>query len=99
VWDFGNGEPDDDWIGEPVGGIYDEDMTDDEDEEMERTDTDTVDKDPGIPMEIGNEPAAFAEEPGTKDESFEIVDHVADDDDWGGEDPQGEGIADSAGGI
>jgi F-box and WD-40 domain protein CDC4 len=24
VWDFG--KPDDDWIGEPVGGIYDEEM-------------------------------------------------------------------------
>ncbi|KAI9439389.1 WD40 repeat-like protein [Russula earlei] len=35
VWDFGDGEPDDGWIGEPVGGIYDEDATDDEDEEGE----------------------------------------------------------------
>ena len=98
VWDFGNSEPDGDWIGEPAGGIYDEDMTDDEDEGVEQADTDSVNQDPGVPpseTEIGNEPAAFADEPGIKDEPFEIVDHMADDD-WGGEDPQGEGIADSA---
>ena len=95
VWDFGGGEPDDDWIGEPVGGIYDEDMTDDEDEEMEQADTDAVNQDPDIPpsdTEVGDEPAAFADEPGTNDESFEIVDHGADDD-WGREDPQGEDTA------
>lgn len=48
VWDFGNGEDDDDWIGEPAGGIYDEDDTedeDDEDEEMEQADVDAMDQD------------------------------------------------------
>ena len=43
VWDFGNGEPDVDWIGEPVGGIYDEDVT--EDEEMEQGNADAMDLD------------------------------------------------------
>jgi F-box and WD-40 domain protein CDC4 len=98
VWDFANGEQDDDWIGEPVGGIYDEDMTDDEDEEMEQADADAMDQDLDIPpseTEIGDEPAAFAEEPSVKEEAFEIVDHEADDD-WGGEYPYGEGPADSA---
>ena len=101
VWDFGNGETDDDWIGEPVGGIYDEDMTDDEDEEMEQADADAMDQDLDIPpseTEMGDEPAAFSIEPPTKEEAFEIVDHVADDD-WGEEDPEGEGIAGSARGI
>jgi F-box and WD-40 domain protein CDC4 len=101
VWDFGNGEQDDDWIGEPVGGIYDEDMTDDEDEEMEQADADAMDQDLDIPpseTEMGDEATAFAEEPAIKDEAFEIVDHLADDDS-GGEDPQGEGIADSARGT
>jgi F-box and WD-40 domain protein CDC4 len=101
VWDFGNGEPDDDWIGEPVGGIYDEDMTDDEDEEMEQADADAMDQDLDIPpseTEMGDEPVAFADERPTKDEAFEIVDHVADDD-WGGEDPQDEGIAGSTRGT
>ncbi|VDB82864.1 unnamed protein product [Peniophora sp. CBMAI 1063] len=35
VWDMGSGVQDDDWIGEPASGIYDEDETDDEDEDME----------------------------------------------------------------
>lgn len=98
VWDFGNGEPDDDWIGEPVGGIYDEDMTDDEDEEMEQADADAMEQDLDIPpseTEMGDEPTAFADDSGIKDEAFEIVDHVADVD-WSEEDPHGEGIADSA---
>lgn len=48
VWDFGDGEEDDDWIGEPAGGIYDEDETEDEedeDEEMEQADVDAMDQD------------------------------------------------------
>ena len=95
VWDFGNGEPDDDWIGEPVGGIYDEDMTDDEDEEMEQADADAMEQDLDIPpseTEMGDEPATFADDAGIKDEAFEIVDHVADAD-WSGEDPHGEDSA------
>jgi F-box and WD-40 domain protein CDC4 len=95
VWDFGNGEPDDDWIGEPVGGIYDEDMTDVEDEEMEQADADAMEQDLDIPpseTEMGDEPAVFGDDGGTKDEAFEIVDHIVDDN-WSGEDPQGEGMA------
>lgn len=48
VWDFGNGEDDDDWVGEPAGGIYDEDETEDEedeDEDMEQADVDAMDQD------------------------------------------------------
>lgn len=32
---MGSGVQDDDWIGEPASGIYDEDETDEEDEDME----------------------------------------------------------------
>lgn len=32
---MGSGVQDEDWIGEPASGIYDEDETDDEDEDME----------------------------------------------------------------
>ncbi|KAH9180442.1 WD40 repeat-like protein [Lactarius sanguifluus] len=91
VWDFGNGEPDDDWIGEPVGGIYDEDMTDDEDEEMEQAEADAMDEDLDIsPSEIDmtNEPTAFVDDPVIKDDTDGA------DDDWGAEDPHSEGIAD-----
>jgi WD domain, G-beta repeat len=104
VWDFGYGEPEDDWIGEAVGGIYDEDMTDDEDEEIEQADADTMDQGaqdldlPPSERETDDEPATFADEPGTKDEAFEIVDHVADDD-WCGEDPSDKVLAGSTGGI
>ncbi|THH20907.1 hypothetical protein EW146_g562 [Bondarzewia mesenterica] len=47
VWDFGNGEEDEDWLGEPAGGIYDEDDTEDkdEDEDMEQADADAMDQD------------------------------------------------------
>ena len=39
VWDFGNGEEDDEWLGEPAGGCYDDDETDDEDDDgSERSD-------------------------------------------------------------
>ena len=89
MWDFGNGEPDDDWIGELVGGIYDEDMTDDENE-MDQSDADAMEQDLDIPpseTEMGDEPAAFADDAGIKDEAFEIIDHVADVD-WSGEDSQ-----------
>jgi F-box and WD-40 domain protein CDC4 len=94
VWDFGNGEPDDDWVGEPVGGIYDEDMTDDEDEEMEQADADAMDQDLDIPLsetDTFDEPAAFVD---IKDDAADNVDHDADDDDWGGDDHLGEGTAD-----
>jgi F-box and WD-40 domain protein CDC4 len=96
VWDFGNGEPDDDWIGEPPDGMYDEDMADAEDEEMEGGDADADTRDQGLDIppsetEMVDEPAVFADEPGSKDEAFEIVDQVADDD-WVEEDAKGEEI-------
>ncbi|KAI0315245.1 WD40-repeat-containing domain protein [Amylostereum chailletii] len=50
VWDFGNGEQDDEWIGEPAGGIYDEDETEDEDEEMEQADADAMEQDLDMPL-------------------------------------------------
>lgn len=93
VWDFGNGEPDDDWIGEPVGGIYDEDMTDDEDEEMEQADADAMDQDLDIPpseTDMADELATFVD---VKDDVAENVDHDAEDD-WGGDDLHDEGAAD-----
>ncbi|TDL24908.1 WD40 repeat-like protein [Rickenella mellea] len=44
VWDFGHGEPDDEWIGEAAGGLYDDD-TDDEDEDGDQADVDAMDQD------------------------------------------------------
>lgn len=45
VWDFGN-DDDDDWVGEPPGGIYDGGPEDDEDEEdLEQDDVDAMDED------------------------------------------------------
>ena len=37
VWDFGRQDGDEDWVGEPPGGLYDEDSDyeDDEDEQVE----------------------------------------------------------------
>ena len=46
VWDFGT-EDDDDWIGEPPGGIYDDDT--EEDSEVEgQADADAMDQDPEV---------------------------------------------------
>ncbi|KZP08735.1 WD40 repeat-like protein [Athelia psychrophila] len=45
VWDFGN-DNDEDWVGEPPGGIYDEDTEDEEEEEEEdQADVDAMDQD------------------------------------------------------
>lgn len=47
VWDFGNDE-DEDWVGEPPGGIYDDDTEDEdeeEDEDMDQADVDAMDQD------------------------------------------------------
>ncbi|KAF9227598.1 WD40 repeat-like protein [Gyrodon lividus] len=44
VWDFGTDE-DDDWIGEPPGGIYDDDTEEEEDEAEEQADIDAMDQD------------------------------------------------------
>jgi F-box and WD-40 domain protein CDC4 len=43
VWNFGK-EDDDDWVGEPPGGIYDED-SEDEDDDQEQADVDAMDQD------------------------------------------------------
>lgn len=60
VWDFGNGEEDDEWLGEPAGGCYDDDETDDEDEdeEMEQADADAMDQD----LDIAPSEAEMAED-------------------------------------
>ncbi|KAI0273516.1 WD40-repeat-containing domain protein [Gloeopeniophorella convolvens] len=95
VWDFGNGEEDEDWIGEPVGGIYDEDMTDDEDEEMEQADADAMDQDLDIlPSEtdMAEDAAAFPEDAGVSELTVENVEHGADED-WGEDESQGEGAS------
>jgi F-box and WD-40 domain protein CDC4 len=42
VWDFGH-DDDDEWVGEPSGGTYDEDS--DDDEEQEQADVDAMDQD------------------------------------------------------
>lgn len=44
VWDFGREEGDEEWIGEPGGGIYD-DSTDEEDDEADQADADAMDQD------------------------------------------------------
>ncbi|KAI0077105.1 WD40 repeat-like protein [Panus rudis PR-1116 ss-1] len=48
VWDFGKDEGDDDWIGEPASGIYDEE-DDDEDEDLEQAEVDAMEQD----LELG----------------------------------------------
>jgi F-box and WD-40 domain protein CDC4 len=42
VWDFGDDHDDEDWVGEPPGGLYDEDTDAEEDV---RSDTDAMDQD------------------------------------------------------
>ncbi|KIJ69216.1 hypothetical protein HYDPIDRAFT_80269 [Hydnomerulius pinastri MD-312] len=44
VWDFGTDE-DDDWIGEPPGGIYDDDTDEEEEEVEDQADVDAMDQD------------------------------------------------------
>jgi F-box and WD-40 domain protein CDC4 len=53
VWDFGGDCQDDDWIGEPASGIYDEDDTDEEEEDemMEHTDADAMAMDQDVDIE------------------------------------------------
>jgi len=51
VWDFGNDE-DEDWVGEPPGGIYDDDTEDEEEEDVDQADVDAMDQDlEAIPSE------------------------------------------------
>jgi F-box and WD-40 domain protein CDC4 len=58
VWDFGN-DKDDDWVGEPPGGMYDEDSEDDEEEDMDQVDVDAMDEDLEV---IPSEPDTAADE-------------------------------------
>lgn len=44
VWDFSREEGDDEWVGEPPGGLYD-DSSEDEDDDMEQADADAMDED------------------------------------------------------
>ena len=60
VWDFGNDE-DDDWVGEPPGGMYDEDSEDEEEEEdMDQADVDAMDQDLEV---VSSEPGTATDEP------------------------------------
>ncbi|KAI0345092.1 WD40 repeat-like protein [Trametopsis cervina] len=43
VWDFGNEDGDEEWEGEPPGGIYDEDT--DDDDELEQAEVEAMDQD------------------------------------------------------
>ncbi|KAG6336923.1 hypothetical protein ID866_2161 [Astraeus odoratus] len=61
VWDFGL-EEDDDWIGEPPGGVYDND-TEEEDEVDEQADIDAMDQD----LEV--DPVDGSAEPGSTQSS------------------------------
>jgi F-box and WD-40 domain protein CDC4 len=44
VWDFSK-EGDGEWIGEPAGGIYDDESEDDDDDDREQADVDAMDQD------------------------------------------------------
>ncbi|KAI6028605.1 WD40 repeat-like protein [Pisolithus orientalis] len=71
VWDFGTDE-DDHWVGEPPGGIYD-DETDEEDEAEEQADVDAMDQDLQVdPSEGSAEPEGMQE--GSR--SFGVVDDI-----------------------
>ena len=45
VWDFGREDDDDDWIGEPAGGLYDDTDEEDAEEDVEQADVDAMDQD------------------------------------------------------
>jgi F-box and WD-40 domain protein CDC4 len=61
VWNFGK-EDDDEWVGEPAGGIYDED-SEDEDDDQEQADVDAMDQDL-VPSESES----------VEDEGLELID-------------------------
>lgn len=44
VWDFSN-EDDEEWVGEPASGLYDEEIDDGDDEDDEQADVDAMDED------------------------------------------------------
>lgn len=44
VWDFANEQGDEEWVGEPPGGLYDEDSDEEEDDE-EQAEVDAMDED------------------------------------------------------
>jgi F-box and WD-40 domain protein CDC4 len=45
VWDFGRDDDDEDWIGEPAGGLYDDTDEEDEEDDVEQADVDAMDQD------------------------------------------------------
>ncbi len=45
VWDFGDENGDEEWVGEPPGGVYDEDSDDEDEDEMEQAEVDAMDED------------------------------------------------------
>ena len=70
VWDFGMEEGDEEWEGEPPGGMYDED-SDDEEEEAEGAEVDAMDQD----FEVGpSDSEVFADEPDLEDDEDERAD-------------------------
>lgn len=69
VWDFGNEEGDQEWEGEPPGGMYDED-TDDEDE-LDQGEPDLMDQDSEVPSDSDEN---FAEDLDMVDEDEERAD-------------------------
>ena len=68
VWDFGRDNDDDDWIGEPAGGLYDDssDEDDEEDDDHDQADADAMDQD----LEV------LPSEPEMGDDEFEANDDV-----------------------
>ncbi|KAF9818666.1 hypothetical protein IEO21_02646 [Rhodonia placenta] len=45
VWDFANEDGDEEWVGEPPGGLYDEDSDEEDEDEMEQAEVDAMDQD------------------------------------------------------
>ncbi|KAL5529520.1 hypothetical protein ACEPAG_5505 [Sanghuangporus baumii] len=65
VWDFGRDGDDDDWIGEPAGGLYDDSSDEDEDDEdHDQADADAMDQD----LEI------LPSDPDMCDDEFDVAD-------------------------
>lgn len=73
VWDFGNEDGDEEWAGEPSGGIYDEDTDDEED--MEPAEGDPMDQD----LEIG---PSDSDDVFTEDQSLGVDDDEDRPADW-----------------
>ncbi|KAI5122220.1 hypothetical protein M0805_002709 [Coniferiporia weirii] len=70
VWDFGREEGDEEWIGEPAGGLYDDSSDEeDEDEEHEQADADAMDQD----LEVVQSEAEMGEDDFDAEESEDVV--------------------------